>query len=79
MYIEIAANTPTESTSNIKAIFGCVRKAGLKLTFEKCHFGAREVEFLAKTVTPEGIAPQMHITQNVFEKVKLPETKTAIE
>ena len=43
--IGIAANTATDLTRNIRAGFKCIRNAGLKLTIEKCHFGARQVEF----------------------------------
>ena len=41
-----AANNATDLTRNIRAVFQCIRKAGLKLTNEKRHFGVRQVEFL---------------------------------
>ena len=44
--IGIAANNATDLTRNIRAVFQCIRNAGLKLTIEKCHFGVRQVEFL---------------------------------
>ena len=44
--IGIAANNDTDLTRNIRAVFKCIRQAGLKLTIEKCHFGVRQVEFL---------------------------------
>ena len=54
--IGIAANSVTQLIRNIKAVFECIRQAGLKLTIEKCHFGVTEVEFLGRTITPQGIA-----------------------
>ena len=56
--IGIAANATEQLIKNIKAVFKCVRKARLKLTIEKCHFGVTQVEFLGRTITPDGVAPQ---------------------
>ena len=53
--IGIAANQATDLTRNIRAVFKCVGKAGLKLTIEKCHLGFRQVELLGNTISPEGI------------------------
>ena len=44
--IGFAANNATDLTRNIRAVFKCIRQAGLKLRIEKCHFGVRQVEFL---------------------------------
>ena len=46
--IGIAANNATDLTRNIRAVFKCIRQAGLKLTIEKCRFGVRQVEFLER-------------------------------
>ena len=40
--IGIAANNATDLTRNIRAVFQCIRNAGLKLTIEKSHFGVRQ-------------------------------------
>ena len=56
--IGIAANNATDHTRNIRAVFKCIRQAGLKLTIENCYFGVRQVEFLRRTISPEGISPQ---------------------
>ena len=55
--IGIAANSVTQLIRNIRAVFECIRQAGLKLSIDKCHFGVTEVEFLGRTITPQGIAP----------------------
>ena len=60
----IAANSVTQLIRNIRAVFECIRQAGLKLSIDKCHFGVTEVEFLGRTITPQGIAPQDHKIQN---------------
>ena len=62
--IGIAANNATDLTRNIRAVFKCIRNAGLKLTIENCHFGVRQVEFLGRTISSEGVVPQSHKTQN---------------
>ena len=53
--IGIAANNATDLSQNIRAVFKCIRQAGLKLTIKKSHFGVRQVE---RTISPEGISPQ---------------------
>ena len=62
--IGIAAHNATYLTRNLRAVFKCIRRAGLKLTTEKCHFGVRQVEFLGRTISPEGISPQAWKIQN---------------
>ena len=62
--IGIAANNATDLTRNIRAVFKCIRQAGLKLTIEKCRFGVRQVELLGRTISPEGISPQARKIQN---------------
>ena len=56
--IGIAANNATDLTRNIRAVFKCIRQAGLMLIIENCHLGVRQVEFLGRTISPEGITPQ---------------------
>ena len=50
--IGIAAKTPQELIGSPRAVFQHLRKAGLKLSMAKCHFGAQEVEFLGPTKKP---------------------------
>ena len=56
--IGIAAKNATDLTRNIWAVFKCIRNAGLKLTIEKCHFRVRQVEFLGRTISSEGVLQQ---------------------
>ena len=73
--IGIAANTPKQLIKNLQAIFQCLRKAGLKLSMANCHFGVQEVDFLGRTITTNGVAPQKQKIAKFFEKVKFPRSK----
>ena len=77
--IGIAANNATDLTRNIRAVFKCIRQAGLKLTIEKCHFGLRQVEFLGRTISAEGISPQARKIQNFLAKLRFPKSKKALQ
>ena len=67
--------TAEELKINLRAVFQCVREAGLRLTMAMCQCGAKEVEFLGRTVSPERIALQTHIIQNYHRKLSFPKTK----
>ena len=77
--IGIAANNATDLTRNIRAVFKCIRQAGLKLTIEKWHFGVRQIEFLGRTISPEGISPQARKFQNFLDKLRFPKSKNALQ
>ena len=77
--IGIAANNATDFTRNIRAVFQCIRNAELKLTIEKCHFGVRQVEFLGRTISYEGVSPQTHKIQNFLNKLPLPKSRKALQ
>ena len=77
--IGIAANTPEQLIENLQAVFQCLRKAGLKLSMAKCHFGVQEVNFLGRTITTNGVAPQKQKIAKLLEKVKFPRSKKALQ
>ena len=77
--IGIAANKATDLTRNIRAVFKCIRQAELKLTIEKCHLGVRQVEFLGRTISPEGISPHARKIQNCLGKLRFPKSKKALQ
>ena len=77
--IGIAANNATDLTRNIRAVFQCIRNAGLKLTIEKCHFGVRQVEFLGRTISSDGVSPQAHKIKNFLAKLRFPKSKKALQ
>ena len=77
--IGIAANNATDLTRNIRAVFQCIRNAGLKLTIEKCHFGVSQGDFLGRTISSEGVSPQAHKIQNFSKKLRFPKSKKALQ
>ena len=77
--IGIAASNATDLTRIIRAVFKCIRQAGLKLTIEKCHFGVRQVEFLGRTISPEGISLQARKIQNFLDKLRFPKSKKTLQ
>ena len=77
--IGIAANNATDLTRNIRAVFKCIRQAGLKLTIEKCLFGVRQVEFLGRSISPGGISPQAPKIHIFLVKVTFPNSKKALQ
>ena len=77
--IGIATNTPEQLIKNLRAVFQCLRKADLKLSMAKCHFGVQEVDFLGRTITTKRVAPQKQKITKVLEKVKFPRSKKAFQ
>ena len=77
--IGIAANTPEQLIKNLRAVFQCLRKAGLKLSMTNCHFGVQEVDFLGRTITTNGVAPQKQKIAKFLENVKFPRSKKALQ
>ena len=77
--IGIATNTPEELKNNLREVFQCIRAAGLRLTMAKCQFGAKEVEFLGRTISPAGVAPQTHKIQKHLQTIKFPRTKKGLQ
>ena len=77
--IGIAANNATDLNRNIRAVFKCIRQTGLKLTFEKCHFGVRKVEFLGRTISPEGISPRARKAEKFLDNLRFPKSKKSLQ
>ena len=77
--IGIAANSATQLIQNIRDVFKCLRNAGLRLSMDKCQFGAQQVEFLGRTISPARIAPQDHKITNYLEKLNFPKSKKALQ
>ena len=73
--IGIAANDAEHFINNLRAFFQCIQRAGLKLTMHKCHFGATEIDFLGRTITPFAVKPQRPRVQNFLENTKFYEVQ----
>ena len=77
--IGIAANDTKQLCLNIKTVFECIRNAGLKLSMSKCHFGVKQVDFLGRTITPDGVAPQADKVKDFPSKLRFPKSKKALQ
>ena len=77
--IGIAANNATDLTRNMRTVFKCIRQTRLKLAIEKCHFEVRQVEFLGRTFSPEGISPQARKIQFFLDKLRILKSKKALQ
>ena len=75
--IGIAANTPEQLIKNLRAVFHCLGKAGLKLSMAKCQFGVQKVDLLGRTITTKGVAPQKQKIAKFLKKVNFPRSKKA--
>ena len=72
---QCAQNVDDIGFASIRAIFGCIHTAGLKLTIEKSHFGVRQVEFLGRTFSMEGVSTQTHKIQNFLKQMRFPQSR----
>ena len=77
--IGIATNNAMILTRNNRAVLQCIRNAGLKLTIEKCHFGVRQVEFLGRTISSEGVSSQAHKIQKFIKKLRFLTLKKVLQ
>ena len=65
--IGIAAKSPEQMISNIRAVFKCVQNVELKLCTAKCLFGKVKFNFFGGANTSNGVTPQQQrITKIVF-------------
>ena len=64
----ITANEADHLIANLRATFKCIQEAGLKLTMHKCHFGAKESDFLGRTITPQGVKPQKRMCRTFWKR-----------
>ena len=77
--IGIAANNATDLNRNIRADFKCIHQAGLKLKIGNCHFGVRQVVFLGRAISQEGMSPQAQKIQNFLDKLRFRKSKKALQ
>ena len=73
--IGIAAKDADHLIANLRATFKCNQEAVLKLTMHQCHFGATEIDFLGRTITPQGVKLQKQNVQVFLERNQIPEVE----
>ena len=76
--IGIAAND-ADLIANLIAAFKCMQEAGPKLTMHKYNFGATKIDFLIRTITPQGVKLQKQKVQRFLEKTKIPDSKKHLQ
>ena len=74
----IAACSFEEFITSLGAIFVCIEKAGLKFSAGKCEFGLKEMRFLGKTITTEGIQPDKKKVSDILSTLKVLKTPKQI-
>ena len=72
------AKTFEEFVNNLRAIFVCIEKAGLKFTPGKCEFGLKEMTFSGNTITSEGMKPDRKKVTDFLSTLKVPKTPKQI-
>ena len=70
--IATASCTVEEMIENLRAVFECLEKSGLKLSTEKCQFGVTRIVFLGKTISGEGISPIEWKIEKFLRSLKMP-------
>ena len=76
--IGIGANVATDLTRNIRAVFQCIRNAGLRLTIESAILESGRLNF-SEPFHPRGVSPQAHKIQNFQNKLRFPKSKKALQ
>uniref|UniRef100_A0A914HF90 RNA-directed DNA polymerase n=1 Tax=Globodera rostochiensis TaxID=31243 RepID=A0A914HF90_GLORO len=76
--ILIASETFEKHLEHLKAVFGRIKEAGLKLKVSKCHFCAVELPFLGHLLTREGIKMDADKAMPVT-KLPIPTTKKELQ
>ncbi|HVH95668.1 MAG TPA: reverse transcriptase family protein, partial [Bacillus sp. (in: firmicutes)] len=74
--ITIYSKTWEDHVEHIKEVLSRLRSAGLKINPDKCHFAAKEVQFLGHIVGIEGIKPD---PDKVIKIQEYPEPRTTKE
>ena len=79
--IGVFANTPEQLIKNLRAVFQCLQKAGLKHSMAKCHFVVQEVDFFGRIIPTMGVGPQKQKIAKFIEKAnfKFQRSKKALQ
>lgn len=77
--IGTAVHTAKELLENLRAIFECIRQAGVRLSIEKCQIGVPRIEFLGSTITSQGMSPNEAKVQKFMATLRMPKNKKQIQ
>ena len=59
---------------NLRKIFECIRRSGLKLSPGKCEIGTQKIKFLGKYITPDGVSTENSKKEKFLKNLKMPQT-----
>ena len=76
--IGMAAKNAEDVTRNVPAVLKCIRQGKLKRTIEKCLFRVKQIEFLGRTISLEGISPKDWKIHTFLDKHRFRKSKTAL-
>ena len=63
-----------ELIPNLRKIFECIRKSGLKLSPDKCEIGTQKIKFLGKYRTPAGVSTENSKIEKFLKNLRMPQT-----
>ena len=63
-----------ELIPNLRKIFECIRKSGLKLSPDKCEIGTQKIKFLGKYITPAGVSTENSKIEKFLKNLRMPQT-----
>ena len=66
--IGIAANDADHLSAKLRATFKGIQGACFVLTMHKRHFGATEIDFFGRTITPQDVKPQNKMYRTSLKK-----------
>ena len=74
----VASANREQHESDLRALFGALRRFGLVLNVSKCVFGVKELEFLGHRVSADGIQPMPNKVEAV-RRFECPRTVKAMQ
>ena len=63
-----------ELIPNLRKIFECIRRSGLKLSPGKCEIGTQKIKFLGKYITLDGVSTENSKIEKFLKNLKMPQT-----
>ena len=72
--IECGVESIDQLIQNLRQIFICLRRSGLKLWPENCVLGSAKVSFLGNVITKEGLQPEKEEIQKFLKTLEVPKS-----
>ena len=75
----VFSQTFSEHLKHLNSVFQCLREAKLKLKPNKCHFAAKEVEYLGHLISKDGLKPnpdKVKVVENFQTPTKVKDVRS---